>query len=85
MLNNQDHHWFYFPEMTKDECLILKNFDSSEDVARMAGHASFRIPGTSGDAPVRESIEIRVIAFFDDDDKEDETGGGGDTAEKSKL
>ena len=64
--HSPSHRWYYYPNMQKDEALLLKCFDSTTDdsLTRFTGHTSFRIPDTPETAPVRESIEIRVIAFF---------------------
>ena len=62
---NPDHRWFYFPEMHRDEALVFKVYDSETDGrARFTAHVSFEDPTTPADAPPRESIEIRAIAFF---------------------
>jgi hypothetical protein len=59
------HHWWYFPHMTKDQAILLKTYDSETDGrARFIGHSAFDDPNTPRDAPMRESIEIRTIAFF---------------------
>jgi hypothetical protein len=61
---NQDHRWFYFPEMTADEALLLKCYDSATDGrARFAPHTAFVDPTTPADAPPRESIELRTLVF----------------------
>ena len=59
------HHWWYFPHMTQDHAILLKTYDSETDGrARFIGHSAFENPDTPSDAPMRESIEIRTIAFF---------------------
>jgi hypothetical protein len=61
---NQDHRWFYFPEMTADEALLLKCYDSAIDGrARFAPHTAFVDPTTPEDTPPRESIELRTLVF----------------------
>jgi hypothetical protein len=61
-----NHRWFYFPEMRPDEALLLKCFDSVRDGrARFTAHSAFDDPSTPPDAPPRESIEVRALAFFD--------------------
>lgn len=61
------HDWVYFPEMTTDEVLLIKCADSLEDgTARFTLHTAFDDPTTPIDAPARQSIEVRTIAFFDD-------------------
>jgi hypothetical protein len=60
-----NHRWYYFPLMNADESLIIKCFDSADDGrARFTAHASFEDPAVPADAPERESIEARVLAFF---------------------
>jgi hypothetical protein len=62
---NPDHAWFYFPQMRRDEALVFKVYDSETDGrARFTAHTSFDDPTTPPDAPPRQSIEIRTLAFF---------------------
>ena len=59
------HQWFYFPGMDEDEALLIKCFDSLDDGrARLTAHSAFDDPTTPTDAPPRESIEVRTLAFF---------------------
>ena len=59
------HRWWYFPKMTPENILLLKTYESETDGrARFLGHSAFEDPNTPPDAPVRESIEIRTMAFF---------------------
>jgi len=59
-----EHRWFYIPDMTADEVLLLKCFDSQTDgVARFAPHTAFADPTTPTDALPRESIELRALVF----------------------
>ena len=63
---NPRHRWYWFPDMQPDEALIFKCFDSEKDGrARFTAHASFDDPGAPDDAPARESIEVRSIAFWE--------------------
>ena len=51
--------------MTPENVLLLKTYESETDGrARFLGHSAFDDPDTPPDAPVRESIEIRTMAFF---------------------
>jgi hypothetical protein len=64
-LYNPDHRWFYFPEMQRDEAVLIKCYDSEKDGrARFSLHSAFDDPTTPDDAPPRESIEVRSLAFF---------------------
>jgi len=58
--------WFYFPDMTPGEAILIKNYDTADDGrARYALHTSFDDPTAPVDAAPRESLETRVLAFFD--------------------
>lgn len=59
------HRWHYFPQMEAQHALLLKTYDSETDGrARFMGHSAFEHPDTAPDAPRRESIEVRTMAFF---------------------
>jgi hypothetical protein len=61
---NPNHRWFYFPEMTPDEALLLKCYDSATDGrTRFGPHTAFVDPNTPPDAAPRESIELRALVF----------------------
>jgi hypothetical protein len=61
---NASHRWFYFPEMTPNEALLLKCYDSATDGrTRFAPHTAFIDPTTPPDAAPRESIEVRTLVF----------------------
>lgn len=64
--HNPAHRWFYFPEMTRDEALVFKCYDSRHDVARFTIHSAFTDPNTPAGAPPRESMEARLLCFFVD-------------------
>jgi len=70
--------WFYFPRMEKDEVMLLKCWDSrGEDFikfgevdgpkvpATFSLHGSFEDMGSPPSATDRESIEVRLVAFYD--------------------
>ncbi len=59
------HRWNYFPRMARDEAVLIKCFDSLKDGrARFSLHTAFEDPTSPADAPPRESIEVRTLAFF---------------------
>jgi len=60
---NPGHRWWYFPDMTRDEVLLVKFHDSDHSKAWRTPHTSFRDPRVQNAAP-RESIEFRTIAYF---------------------
>jgi hypothetical protein len=75
------HQWFFYPELTRDEALLIKQWDSSGELARSNGakadaakpdapctfsfHTAFEDPATRPDAPERWSIEVRCIALYE--------------------
>ncbi|CAE8657155.1 unnamed protein product [Polarella glacialis] len=69
-----DHQWSYFPEMTRDEAVLLKVWDSAGEAFKTAPgksvpatfsfHSAFEDPSSKPDAEDRESVEVRTIAFF---------------------
>lgn len=65
MRHSDNHKWWYFPKMTPEQCIVLKTYDSETDGrARFVGHSAFEDPKSDPNAPYRESVEIRTIAFF---------------------
>ncbi|MGV3655590.1 MAG: CmcJ/NvfI family oxidoreductase [Noviherbaspirillum sp.] len=57
-----DHRWSYYPEMTPQEVLVFKTFDSrAGNPGRMVPHCAFDDPTAPADAPPRRSIEIRCL------------------------
>lgn len=61
---NPAHRWYYLSNMTPDEGLLLKCYDSATDGrARFVPHTAFHDPTAPVDAPPRESIELRTLVF----------------------
>jgi hypothetical protein len=65
--------WHYFSAQRRDEVIAFKHFDSAEPipglgaaaaVAAVAPHTAFEHPDTPADAPLRASLELRVLAHF---------------------
>ncbi len=75
------HEWWYYPRMTRDEVLLIKQWDSAGRFALYDGiledsqfrdspctfsfHSAFHDPNTPIDAPLRKSIEVRCVVIFD--------------------
>jgi hypothetical protein len=57
------HRWWYFPGLDRGEALLFKLHDTDHSVAWRAPHTAFRDPDVCVTWP-RESIEIRIAAFF---------------------
>jgi hypothetical protein len=65
MRYSPQHRWCYFPQMEAHHALILKTYDSETDGrAHFMGHSAFEDPTSPPNAPKRESIEVRTMAFF---------------------
>jgi hypothetical protein len=59
------HKWYYFPHMQKDEVLLFTQFDSDPAArARFCFHTAFDDPTVDPRLPQRQSVEVRVICFF---------------------
>ena len=66
--------WHYFPRMRPGEALIFKQYDSRQENAasRAVFHTAFQDPATREDAPLRESVEVRVLAVLPEADPDRE-------------
>ena len=74
------HAWYYYPAMTRDEALLIKQWDSAGPLARSKGqrpdsddpqapctfsfHSSFDDASTPPNAPARWSIEVRCVVLY---------------------
>lgn len=74
------HRWLFYPEITKDEALLIKQWDSAGNLARSGGskgdgeasdlpctfsfHSAFEDPTTRADARDRWSIEVRCAVLY---------------------
>jgi hypothetical protein len=50
--------------MQADEAMLLKCYDSDPSQARFTAHSAFDDPTSPAEAPARESVEVRTLAFF---------------------
>ena len=70
---NEGHRFYYMKDMRPDETMFIKCFDSwsealpggKKGIAAYAPHTAFVDPQTPGDAPGRESIEVRCLVFYE--------------------
>ncbi|KAJ7318143.1 hypothetical protein DFH08DRAFT_892781 [Mycena albidolilacea] len=64
---NPNQKWNFFSAVTPEELILIKCYDSLEDgsVALFTPHTGFSDPNTPKDAPLRESIELRALVFYD--------------------
>ena len=63
---NPAHRWFWFPQMTREEALVFKVYDTDASAGvRFTAHTAFDDPNTPPDAAIRESIEMRALVFYE--------------------
>lgn len=69
--------WCYYSGMGPTEALLMKTYDSSEDVARFCLHSSFALPEQVERAsrgmeplPARRSMEVRVLVLYGAEEEE---------------
>lgn len=62
---NPTHRWCFFPDMSVDEVLILKQLDGRPNRAHYCPHTSFDNKAVPEDLPPRRSIETRLMAVFE--------------------
>lgn len=70
---SERHRFYYVKDMTPEEVLFLKCFDSwgegmpggKEGIALRTPHTAFEDPQTPKEAPGRQSIEVRCLVFFE--------------------
>lgn len=70
---NDNHKFFYLKDMTPDEAMFIKCFDSRGEalpqgvkgIARATPHTAFVDPNSPADAPGRQSIEVRCLVFYE--------------------
>ena len=62
--HSPQHRWWYFPDMTADEVILIKFHDSDHSRAWRAPHTAFHDVGRA-DARMRLSYEFRGFAFFE--------------------
>jgi hypothetical protein len=63
---NPAHRWYYFSDMTPDEVILFKGFDSMADkYAGAPPHTSFKNVDAPATVGARASIEARFLCFFE--------------------
>jgi len=64
---NENHKWMYLHGMTPEEIVLIKCADTIRDgsVAICTPHTGFSDPNTPDGAPLRQSIELRALVFYD--------------------
>ena len=79
--HSTSHRWYYYPQMTQSEALLIKQWDSAGTLARSNGelsdsagedmpctfsfHSAFDTSDTQPDPSDRCSIEVRCMVLYD--------------------
>lgn len=58
------HRWYYFADMTPDDLILFKGYDSDANCNAPAPHTGFDNRRAYPDAKPRESIEARFYVYF---------------------
>ena len=61
---NPRHRWFYYRDMTPEEALIFKQFDTADPDRVGVPHVAFADPSAGDLAVPRASAEIRAFAYW---------------------
>jgi len=75
------HRWCFYPALTRNECVLIKQWDSAGPLARSQGersdasifdapctfsfHSAFMDPEAAVDAPDRRSVEVRCMVIYE--------------------
>jgi len=63
--HNENHNWYYYPDMQNNEVLLLRNWDSEKPALHgYTPHTGFQNSLAPVDFIPRESIEIRTLVVF---------------------
>jgi hypothetical protein len=61
---NTHQKWYYFSDLTPDDAIIFKNYDSDKSAPLGCLHGAFKLPNSPSTATPRASTELRLMAFF---------------------
>ena len=67
LAHNENQKWYYFPRMESTEVLVFKQYDSMEELPNMrcTFHGAVNDRKIDDTAPLRETIEVRLLALYD--------------------
>lgn len=65
--------WYFYPNMTHNEALVLRLYDTREPVSTLRGifHTAVHDPDAPEGAKRRESLDMRIGAVFEDESEYD--------------
>ncbi|KXS19838.1 hypothetical protein M427DRAFT_52685 [Gonapodya prolifera JEL478] len=66
VMHSDAHKWYYKHQMTPNEVVLIKNYDSDQNVpARFCPHSAIEDGAEADGLPPRESIEVRAFVFYE--------------------
>lgn len=71
LAHHPDHQWIYKSALQENETLMFRTWDTGRPLAACVPHVAFADPTAGPDIPPRESIELRVLAFYDAPSREE--------------
>jgi hypothetical protein len=63
---NPEQRWHFFSDLTSDEVILFKQYDSRPGAPMGCLHGAFGWPEQLAKATPRASMELRIFAFYDD-------------------
>ena len=64
-LYNPAQHWYYYPDLTPDDMILFKAWDSDPDGPFGCLHGAFQDPQVPDGTMPRSSIEARFLCFYE--------------------
>ena len=66
LIHGPHQRWYYFPDMTADEVLLFRQYDTRQEALnlRTVFHTAVPDPTSHADAPMRYTIEVRMQAIY---------------------
>lgn len=65
--HSPDQRWYYLDQQQTNEVTFIKIWDNQDNaIAKLCAHCAFPHPETPPNAPLRESMEVRCLVFYDE-------------------
>ena len=66
LIHSPEQRWYYFPDMTGDEVLLFRQYDTRQPQLNMRTvfHQAVEDPKMAPDAPMRSTIEVRMQPIY---------------------
>ncbi|MBC7986815.1 MAG: hypothetical protein H7X93_09125 [Sphingomonadaceae bacterium] len=61
---NPAHRWMFWSDMTPDEVIVFKRYDTDRTKPRYVPHTAFTDPCVGAEATPRASVEMRTIIYW---------------------